>query len=127
MKRAQPEAAIQKSVVKHLRERGVPGLVFFAVPNSSKLGGKRTADGVPLEAIRGKKLGVRSGVSDLILVHARNIYCLELKSPGGRPTESQLAFMSDMEKQGAFTCVAEGEKEAIRTLEAWQLVRGVAQ
>lgn len=126
MARQHPEDDIQKAVVSHLRARGVPGLVFWHTPNSSKLGGKRTKDGVPLEAIRLKKMGFRAGVSDLTLVHAHNIYALELKAPGGRPSEKQLEFIEDMERAGAFTCVCEGIDRALKTLEAWGLLRGQA-
>ena len=69
-------------------------------------------------------LGARKGVSDFILVYKSRIYCLELKAPGGRPTEEQLLFLSDMERQGAVTAIAAGIDEALATLERWQLLRG---
>lgn len=81
-----PEDDLQRAVVSHLRSRGSRGLVFFHVPNSSKMGGKRTHDGVPLEAIRLKALGFRKGVSDLILLHEGCIFALELKAGKNTPT-----------------------------------------
>ena len=116
--RRNPEQAIQKAVVQHLRARGAPGLEFIHVPN----GGKRR----PVEAAIFKGLGVRAGASDLLLWHDAKAFALELKAPGGRATESQLEFLSDMERAGAFTCLCEGLDPALRVLESWGLLRGVS-
>lgn len=115
---ARPEQTIQRAVVQHLRQRGVPGLVFIHVPN----GGKRR----PIEAAVFKGIGVRAGASDLLLWHAGKSFALELKVPGGRATESQLEFLADMERAGAFTSLSEGLTAALRALESWGLLRGVA-
>jgi hypothetical protein len=117
-RRASPEQNIHRAVVQHLRQRGVPGLVFLHVPN----GGRRR----PVEAAIFKSLGVRAGASDLLLWHAGKSYALELKAPSGRPTEAQLQVLSDMERAGAYTCLAEGLDRALATLESWQLLRGKA-
>lgn len=122
--RAHPEDAIQKAVVAHLRQRGAPGLVFWHTPNGAQLGGKRNAKGIAIQGARLKGLGVRAGVSDIIAVHDGNIFALELKAPGGRATEAQLEFLSDMDRAGAFCCVAEGLDRAIAVLEGWNLLRG---
>ena len=95
-----PEQAIHVAVVKHLHWRGVKGLVFIHVPN----GGYRS----PVEAAIFKGLGVRPGASDLLLWHQEKSFALELKAPGGKATESQLKFLADMEKAGAYCCLAEG-------------------
>lgn len=115
---ARPEDTIQRAVVAHLRQRGAPGLVFVHVPN----GGKRK----PIEAAIFKGLGVRAGASDLLLWHAGKSFALELKTEEGRPTESQLEFLADMERAGAFTCLCHGLDPALRVLEGWGLLRGVA-
>lgn len=117
-----PEQDIQKTVVKHLRQRGVPGLVFWHTPNGVA---GRTRKHMIQGAIA-KGMGARAGVSDLIAVHDGKIFALELKAPGGRPTEAQLEFISDMENAGAFTCVAEGLDSALGALELWGLVKGKA-
>jgi hypothetical protein len=91
-----------------------------------KLGGKINAKGIAIQGARLKGLGVRSGVSDIIAIHQGQIFALELKAPGGRPTEAQLEFIDDMRNAGAFTCIAEGLEQAIRTIELWGLVRGTA-
>lgn len=61
---------------------------MFAVPN----GGKRS----PLEAAIMKGLGVTAGVSDIIvLIPAGGMHgmVIELKAPGGKPTELQRDFL----------------------------------
>jgi len=114
--RFRPEDQIQKAVFAHIRARAVPGVVAWHTPN----GGKRN----PIEAAIFKGLGVRAGVSDVIAVHAGKIFALELKAEGGRPTETQLEFLADLDKQGAFTAIATGLDQALATLEAWGLLRG---
>lgn len=115
---ARPEDVIQRAVVQHLRQRGVPDLLFLHVPN----GGKRR----PVEAAIFKGLGVLAGTSDILLWHAGRSFALELKAPGGRATEAQLEFQSRFSRAGGFCCLAEGLDAALRTLESWNLLRGVA-
>jgi hypothetical protein len=114
-----PEQQIHRAVVQHLRERGVPGLVFLHPAN----GGARR----PIEAAIFKSLGVRPGAADLLLWHDGKSFALELKANGGRVTKGQHEFLSDMERAGAYTCLAEGLDRALKTLEAWGLLRGKTQ
>ena len=114
-----PEQQIHRAVVQHLRARGMPGLVFIHVPN----GGYRR----PSEAAIFSGLGVRAGVSDLLLWHGGKSFALELKADGGRVTKGQREFLSDMEGAGAYTCLAEGLDDAIEMLEAWGLLRSKMQ
>lgn len=110
-----PEDAIQRAVFQHIRARGVPGLVAWHTPN----GGKRK----PIEAAIFKSMGVRAGVADIIAVHQGRIFALELKAEGGRPSEAQLQFLGDIERQGAFTAMPTGLDAALATLEAWGLLK----
>lgn len=119
-----PEQEIQRAVVQHLRQRGMPGLVFWHTPNGAFYGGKRNAKGVAIQGAIMSGLGVRAGVSDIIAVHAGKIFALELKAPGGRATDDQLKFISEIDRAGAFTALAEGLDAALSTIEAWGLVRG---
>ena len=111
-----PEQQIHRAIVQHLRLRGVKNLVFIHVPN----GGYRR----PIEAAIFSGLGVRAGVADFLLWHKARSYALELKAPGGRATKAQLDFIADMERAGAFACVAEGLDRALKVLEGWGLLRG---
>ena len=125
-RRAHPEDDIQRAVFAHIRARRAPGLVAWHTPNGAQLGGKRNLKGIAIQGARLKGLGVRAGVADIIAVHAGRIYALELKAPGGRATESQLEFIAEIEREGGYTCIAEGLDRAIAVLEAWGLLRGRA-
>lgn len=118
MKRNRFEDDIQRAVIQHLRERGAPGVVYFHVPN----GGQRSKT----EAKILKGLGVRAGVPDIIIIHNSRVFALELKAPDGRPTESQMQFISDLNAAGGFGCIVVGLDKAIKCLETWGLLRGVA-
>ena len=112
-----PEDIIQKAVVQHLRARGVDGLVYFHVPN----GGYRSrSEGCEIQGH-----GCQGRCSRSNLIPCGRLHCLELKSDKGRPSESQLEFLSDIERAGAFTAMPRGLNAAIATLEAWGLLRGV--
>lgn len=117
-KQPRPEEQIHKAVIQHLQQRGVQGLVYWHTPN----GGKRNKR----EAGKFKAMGVRAGVSDLILLHNSRMYALELKAPGRPSTEAQMQFISDFEDAGGYGRVAAGLSEAIKVLEMWGLLRGVA-
>jgi|SRR5579872_2393307 hypothetical protein len=86
-RRATSEQNVQRTVCEHLRQRGARGAVWWHTPN----GGKRNRT----EAAIFSGLGVRPGVSDLILLHNGQAYALELKSDDGRPTAAQLQFISE--------------------------------
>jgi hypothetical protein len=119
MRRKQPEAEIQRAVVQHLETRGVPGLVWFAVPN----GGVRSK----IEAAIMKGLGTKPGVSDLILLHESRFYALELKAPRQKPNKQQMDFLSSVHQQLGYAAWANSLDEALSILEHWDLLRGVVQ
>jgi hypothetical protein len=122
-KRRYAEDQMQASIVQHLEIRKVPGLLYWHTPNSSKMGGKRTSSGVPLAAIRLKKLGLLPGVSDLCFLHEGNFFVLELKALGGRPTEAQNAFMESVRNAGGYAMWADDLNRALAILEMWNLIR----
>jgi len=116
--RRHPEAQIQRAVFQHLRARGCPGVFAFHPAN----GGYRR----PVEAALLKGMGVVAGVPDVIVIHQGRVYALELKAPGGRATDKQLATIAALEAAGAFTCIAEGLDRAMACLERWGLLKGHA-
>jgi hypothetical protein len=119
---ARPEQAIHKAVVAHLRQRGVPGLVFWHTPNGVRGRSRRHH----VQGAIAKGMGVRPGVSDLVLLHRGRAYALELKAPTGRPTVEQMEFVSDFNSAGGHACIADGLDRALRVLETWGLLRGQA-
>lgn len=94
-----PEAALQYAVIEHLRLAGVPGLVYFHVPNEGK---RSQAEGAHL-----KRMGMLPGVSDLVvMVPNREVLFLELKKRGEYPTAEQEGFARIVCAAGHYwTCV----------------------
>ena len=122
--RRSPEARDQRALCQHIEIRGVSGLVWFAVPNGNKLGGKRSKKGIAIQGSINRGLGVKPGVSDLIFLHASKFFALELKVGGNRPTEAQLAFIDRVNAAGGFAAWCSGLDAALRILQSWQLLRG---
>lgn len=118
-----PEQAIHKAVADHIRVRGAKGLVWFTVGQSNYAKNNR---GKAIQAAVNKGLGVRAGVSDLIFLYRGLFFALELKAPGNTPTEDQYKFLSDVEAAGGFSAWAVGLDKALKILETWGLLKGVA-
>jgi|SRR5215467_16206580 len=117
-RRQQPEAALQRAVIDHLRLLAKPGVLFL-----------HPANGERRDAITGaklKRMGVLAGAADLLLWHDGNSFALELKSPGGRLSDAQREFLSRFNDAGGYSACAEGIDHALVCLEAWGLLRGSA-
>jgi hypothetical protein len=127
LKRTNPESDLQRAVLAHLRTRGAAGLVYFHVPQGNKLGGARSAKGVAIQGSINKGLGVRKGVSDLILCCEGKFFALELKVPGRTPTEEQLEFIAEVNNAGGFAAWCQGLDRALGILESWGVLRGKSQ
>ena len=112
------EQSVQRAVCQHLHRRDAAGLVWFHVPN----GGRRS----PVEAAIFNGLGVRPGVSDLILLREGKAFALELKTERGRPTAAQTQFISEFRAAGGEASIVHGLNQALHTLEIWKLLRGRA-
>ena len=115
---ARPEQIVHKSVVAHLKARGVPRLVYLHPAN----GGARSA----VEGAILKSLGVVPGAPDLLLFHDGRSHAIELKADSGRVSESQAEMLRRIDQAGVITAVAIGLNNAIRQLEDWSLLRGRA-
>ena len=77
------------------------------IPNGGRRG--RT------EAARLKGLGVKAGVSDLLLPIVVGCFAglwIEMKARGGKPTRDQVEWLERMDRCGYATAVAEGFDEA---------------
>jgi hypothetical protein len=117
------EDKMQETVCAHLRIRGVPDMLFWHTPNSSKMGGKRTSSGVPLAALRLKRQGMLAGVSDLVFLHNATFYALELKVKPNKPTDAQFEFMDRVKAAGGYAHWTDSLERALKILEAWGLIR----
>lgn len=91
--------------------------LLFHIPN----GGSRNK----LEACKLKRMGVRSGVSDVFLPMPKGGWCglyIEMKAGKGKPTKNQLEFITAMLKQGYAAQVCTGFEAAKNTI--LQYLRG---
>jgi hypothetical protein len=108
--RRQPEFQIQSAVCNHLKLRARPGVLWFHIANQNR--DART--GTML-----KRMGVRAGAPDLLLIHEGRCYALEIKAPGGRLSEAQLEFLARFNEAGGHSACAEGLDRALAVLDAW--------
>lgn len=89
----------------------VPEIMLVSFPN----GGKR---GI-IEAARLKREGARAGAPDLLLLVPRPPYhgmALELKTPIGRVSPEQKAFLGELIAQGYHVVIARSTEEAIQAI-----------
>lgn len=114
------EEEIQRTVFRHLRQRGTPGLVAFHPRNGSKdMQGRRAGINVGL--------GVLAGIPDVImLLPPGQLYALELKTVTGRLGDEQRKVMRALSEAGAICGTTHGLDEALRWLERHGLVIGTA-
>lgn len=120
-KRATPEASLQKAVVQYLRVAGVPGLLFFSVPNEAKRS--------PRLANHLKAMGMLPGVSDLVIcVPGRGTLFLELKARGEQQTKAQVDFEARvLDLQAHWYFVVDNIDEAINILERYGAIKPVSR
>lgn len=102
------ETDIQKAVFQNLKQRGMPGAVFWHVPNDRS--SRRHA-------------GFRRGVHDVHILHAGKFYSLELKTERGEAEVEQLLFRDQVNDAGGFSFIAYGLPTALRCLEGWGVIR----
>lgn len=81
-----------------------PDYIIFAVPNGGKRGIK--------EAGRLKEEGVKSGVSDLIILTHNKVIFLEMKNAKGKLSKAQKYFNENVEYLGFISLVAYSASDA---------------
>lgn len=75
-----------------------------------------------MEAVKFKQMGVRAGVSDLILPYPKGIYhglYIEMKYGGNRQQAPQKEFLADMVAAGHFVVTCYSADEAIAIIEEY--------
>jgi VRR-NUC domain len=92
-RRQRPEAAIQRSLVDHLRWCARGDVWWTHIPN----GGARTA----IEGAILKGLGVQAGAPDLLVVRAGQALFIECKAPGRRLSPAQVECHEALRRAGA--------------------------
>lgn len=108
------EDQIHRQVIQELRHFAPPDCYFMHPAN----GGWRKKT----EAAIFTALGVQPGCPDLWLVHAGELYVLELKKVGGKLSVAQKRELHKLDLAGARTAVTYGLDEALAQLRAWGLL-----
>lgn len=114
-RKAKPEAALQRNVVQHLMLIGVPGMIYFSIPNEAKRSERLGAEM--------KRMGMLPGVADLCIVIQGRAHFLELKSRDGKQSPEQILFQADCDEAGIPYAVAHSIDEALKTLRGWGAIR----
>lgn len=101
--------------------RGVPGLIYFAVPNGM------VSD--PITVRNMKAQGLMPGAPDLVIFipeegdYAPETLCLEVKSKKGRLSDAQLAFEANCARIGISYIAIYDIKEALEILELYGAIK----
>jgi hypothetical protein len=93
------------------------GFIFWATPNEA-MGEAKTGAGLGRMA-RLKRMGLRSGVADIVIVKAGRAYLLEMKRPGEGQSENQFLFEEDAKRVEAPYAVAHSFEEAQKIVRGW--------
>ena len=106
------EFRLQCAVADHLRLSAAPGIYWFHPAN----GEARTAR----TGGRLKRMGVRPGVPDMVVVVNGKTHGLELKASNGRQSDAQRVAESEWTAAGGVYAVAHGIDEALGLLKDWK-------
>jgi hypothetical protein len=96
------------------------GFIFFAVPNEG-MGEAKTTAGLGRMA-KLKRMGLRPGVADIVIVKLGRVYFLELKAIVGRQSDKQILFECDAMRVGAEYAVVHSLDEAQKKTREWRIV-----
>jgi hypothetical protein len=111
IRRAQPEAQLQRLLVEHLRWCTRGDVWWTHIPN----GGWQS----PIEAAIFKSLGVRAGSPDLLIIRAGQPLFLELKVPGRKLSPAQTEGHDALRRAGATVETAYNITRRSRSSHAW--------
>jgi hypothetical protein len=113
----QSELQLHIAIVDLLKATAAPGVIWWHTPNGERRD-KRTAAKL-------KAMGVRPGVSDLIIsAPSGQMMFMEIKCGGGRCTDAQSDFFAAMRANGHSCAVVWSLDEAVAVLSAWGAIKG---
>lgn len=112
------EDTVHRAILKMIRQ-DAPHIMVWHTPNANPRGDM-------FEGFRVKKLGVRAGVHDLILVPPGAIlHTLEIKKPGATASAvspEQRMFGRELEERGGKWAMVRSVDEARKALNGWGLL-----
>lgn len=106
------EDAIQEAIVNYLRAVLAKKIVL-SIPNE----GKRS----PASAARLRRMGMRKGAPDLLLVIGGKAFFFEVKSAKGRVRDEQFDFQVDADIAGAGWAIVRSIDDVRRALAHWKI------
>lgn len=111
------EFPVHCAIADLLRKTIEPGWIWFHVPNGEQR--TKSAGG------RLKRMGVKAGVSDFLLVSPTGgmLHALELKRRGLKPTMIQMQFLGQVNAAGGKGAWVDTFDEAVMALKAWGAVK----
>lgn len=126
------ESIIQETIVNYLSSISTAyGFVFFSVPNEGLVQLAKSLKvqdrlAFALIAIL-KKMGMRTGASDLVIGHQGRMYCLEVKNEKGEQSTDQLLFEAWCLRAGIPYVVVRSVDDVMHWLKEWGIVEGKCQ
>lgn len=105
------EDDFQRAFAKYLDMKGV---IYIHPPN----GGSRNI----IEATKLKKMGVKSGVPDILIFNRKKGYsglAIELKVGYNKPSDNQLEFMKQLDEEGWLCIVSYSLDECIEVVDSY--------
>jgi hypothetical protein len=115
------ESDIQIQVADWLRlYESARDFIFFACSNEA-MGEAKTGAGLGRMA-RLKRMGLRPGVADIVIIRKGRAYFLELKTLDGVQSERQQAFQADCYYVGAEYEIAHSFEEAQAIVKKWKIL-----
>ena len=115
------ESDIQIQIVEYLTLLAPSrGFFFFSIPNEA-MGAARGKGGLARMA-KLKRMGLRPGVADLVIIKAGRAYFLEVKRHDGRISENQMDFKVLAITHGSCYSIAYSFDEAVKILQSWDIV-----
>ena len=115
------ESDIQIQIVEYLTLMAPSrGFFFFSIPNEA-MGAARGKGGLARMA-KLKRMGLRPGVADLVIIKAGRAYFLEVKRNDGKMSQNQKDFENLVFAHGSEYGVAYSFDEAVLILKFWDIV-----
>lgn len=110
----QQQMLIKWSQQPSVRQRYPELKLLYHIPNERKCSAQ--------EGARFKRMGVKSGVPDLVLPVSVGVHhglYIEMKAPNGRVSETQKWWLKELTAQGYLAVVCYGWEQAVHSLEMY--------
>lgn len=115
-----PEDALQADVAAYLDAVLPRASWWTATANGAFLGGNKTRRAI--QSNRMKRTGVKNGTPDIIICHNGRFLSIELKTPGGKQTDSQMAVEDQINIAGGAYALCRSVAGVETVLRDWLVI-----